>query len=273
MKIIHLSDVHGAHSFSEKEISNFLNKMKISIQKEGFDKCDFIVFSGDLANKGKKESFRKTEEIIEEIKNWFSPSKVPFLLVPGNHDLDLTDPAEMLKNYNNSVFKITGSEEQLFKKNGCLVLDVKDCQAILCNSSFHLDHSYGKIDLLSLKECLNSPSSKKYRIVVMHHHLISASNEASEIRNAYEVFLQLHRFKIDGIFHGHVHMHFYFQIGTSKIPIVGSGGLFSENARNICNQFNLIDLENKNFWTLKYSGDKVIAGDLGAFVKLEEINE
>ena len=64
------------------------------------DKCgpwDFVLFTGDLTQKGSREEFKKVDEFLDrlwEILGKLGSTKPLLLAVPGNHDLVRPDPDE-----------------------------------------------------------------------------------------------------------------------------------------------------------------------------------
>ncbi|MFM7010121.1 MAG: metallophosphoesterase [Betaproteobacteria bacterium] len=86
LRLLHISDLHYQATAHQNRVISALCK-DISTQS----KVDAIVFSGDAAAKG-----QTTQEDIESILSGFisrvrssAGSDVPFLICPGNHDVDL----------------------------------------------------------------------------------------------------------------------------------------------------------------------------------------
>ncbi|MCQ4863288.1 metallophosphoesterase [Pseudoflavonifractor phocaeensis] len=90
---LHLSDIHMRKSadFSKLRISRLVN----SIREVGrFDKC-VIIFSGDIANRGEENEYKAATAaihfLISEIHREYPAKWVDIIVVPGNHDVDLSN--------------------------------------------------------------------------------------------------------------------------------------------------------------------------------------
>lgn len=89
---LHLSDWHQKGKEFDRDVvrdallKDFENRAEIALELE---KIDFIVFSGDVAQNGKKEEY---DEAVEQLfkplleKTGLQPEKL--FIVPGNHDID-----------------------------------------------------------------------------------------------------------------------------------------------------------------------------------------
>jgi predicted phosphodiesterase len=104
--ILHISDIHL--KISENPILDKigdLNRVLRSMMKE-YDAC-FVVISGDLAYSGKKEEYEKAFDLIasidESIRKVSTIATHEFLLIPGNHDCDLSKDDKTRKSVTKSI--------------------------------------------------------------------------------------------------------------------------------------------------------------------------
>lgn len=93
LAILHLSDIHVSSSCDP------ILKMGARIARAGFASLAdtdrlLIVISGDIANSGKREEYclatQLLKEIESEITKEFTSLEVSFVIVPGNHDCNLS---------------------------------------------------------------------------------------------------------------------------------------------------------------------------------------
>ncbi|MCP4219938.1 MAG: tetratricopeptide repeat protein [bacterium] len=89
---LHLSDWHQKdEKFDRKVVRNALiaDIKNRSAIHAGLEKIDFIVFSGDLAWKGKKSQLQEAEKnFLAPVRAAAGVDKDRLFMVPGNHDLD-----------------------------------------------------------------------------------------------------------------------------------------------------------------------------------------
>jgi predicted phosphodiesterase len=91
--ILHLSDFHVKENdrLSKEKIERFLESLNV------LGKVDehIIVFSGDLAFSGKESEYKKSRQVIGSIISGIKAKNgnrnIDLFMVPGNHDLSLTD--------------------------------------------------------------------------------------------------------------------------------------------------------------------------------------
>jgi tetratricopeptide (TPR) repeat protein/predicted phosphodiesterase len=104
---LHLSDWHQAEmKFNRKVVCDALIK---DIKARGeinpnLSKIDFIIFSGDAANSGQPDEYKKaTEDLFKPLLDACQLEKDRLFIVPGNHDLDRDlIPAALLKLLNSN---------------------------------------------------------------------------------------------------------------------------------------------------------------------------
>lgn len=118
--ILHLSDFHvyAGEYFLKEKIEKFLESLNIIGRVDEY----VIVFSGDLANSGKTNEYKSSRNIIGRIisgiKDKHNNKFIDLLMIPGNHDLTLTDESrkgsDIQEAYNtNSIESYLPSEIKL----------------------------------------------------------------------------------------------------------------------------------------------------------------
>ena len=102
--ILWLSDIHWSKDYDKKinieqfpiddikSLSNFqkfINAFFIFLKRysESNQQIDYLVISGDIANKGLKEDYKSIEKFINKMKSFFHNIQV--ITVPGNHDVNI----------------------------------------------------------------------------------------------------------------------------------------------------------------------------------------
>lgn len=121
MKIlfVHISDIHCKSNTYHSNIK--IRKIADAITAYKEDICKIILIcSGDISFSGKKEEFQVAEKLfdnlISEIKSRCEiHDDIEFLIVPGNHDLDMDllnrDSSEIIKYYSNNKISEKYSDE------------------------------------------------------------------------------------------------------------------------------------------------------------------
>lgn len=119
--IAHFTDIH----FSTK--TNIDNKLSscISALKNDFYGVGAIYFvlSGDIAFSGKKEEFDLAKSFFNKIKQLlekhYQPLKIKVIIVPGNHDCDISRDTQLRRNsIENMKYSTLGSDNSVV--DGCL---------------------------------------------------------------------------------------------------------------------------------------------------------
>ena len=97
LNILHISDAH-IEMATKEEVSDIVEKMindALKVQKEQDIKIDLVCFTGDLIQRGDKaiddeNQLGLAEEIlINPIVNGLGLEKDKFIMVPGNHEIDV----------------------------------------------------------------------------------------------------------------------------------------------------------------------------------------
>jgi predicted MPP superfamily phosphohydrolase len=86
IRILHLSDIHLN---SKNEAKKYKMQLEIDLKRNlHADHLDFIVFTGDIANRSLPEEYEAAVEMVSEILASFHMEASQLIMVPGNHDLN-----------------------------------------------------------------------------------------------------------------------------------------------------------------------------------------
>lgn len=86
---LHISDLHFQESPPYDNtiiIESLLEDIKSQIKEKSL-KVDFIIISGDIANKGLPEEYHKASQFLEELREISNVPRKNMFVVPGNHDV------------------------------------------------------------------------------------------------------------------------------------------------------------------------------------------
>ena len=108
---LHLSDWHQGRTEYDRDVvrralfDDIESRAAISPQLETLD---FIFFTGDLANHGKREEYETAKnELLEPLREKTGLNKDRLFIVPGNHDINRADlkyvPLDLLKPFDNAT--------------------------------------------------------------------------------------------------------------------------------------------------------------------------
>lgn len=224
MKVLHISDLHfnsGSYHVEPYKIEKgLINLIKSKRDEEdGF----YLIVSGDITTAGTTDGFSEAKSFFENILNETNIKKENFLVCPGNHDI-ANDSFEAFDSFS---YGIRHDNVFTFKKNHSnIFFHDKNC-FISINTSYHLDYKFGKIDISQLskllKENAQEINNSKIKIILFHHHLLNIlDDDNSAIKNSYNFFHMINRFKFDFIFHGHQHARQLFDINNTKINSISA---------------------------------------------------
>ncbi|MBU8869515.1 MAG: HDOD domain-containing protein [Gemmatimonadales bacterium] len=91
LTLVHLSDLHFR---ADDDIRSRVIHLHSDLTNQvGVRKVDFVVISGDLVNRAKKDEYLKAREFIESLRQKLRLARDHVLTVPGNHDVDWGDDA------------------------------------------------------------------------------------------------------------------------------------------------------------------------------------
>lgn len=244
MNLLHISDLHfnsGSYSVEphkiEEGLINLINRNKQD------DKEFYLLVSGDITTAGKNDGFNEAKIFFENIIKKTNIKKENFLVCPGNHDIS----AESFKEFDKFSYGIRQDYKFTFEENNSnLLIDNEKC-FLSINTSYHLDHKFGKIDIEQLSRLLKENEevigSAKIKIIFFHHHLLNIlDDDNSATKNAYNFFHMINKYKFNFIFHGHQHARQLFDINNIKINSI-SALLDNRASSNLVALYELNDTE------------------------------
>jgi len=234
VKILHISDTHVGHK------DDFNKKNFVSIVKKTYNnKFDFMIHTGDLTQSGKKNEYLKAKKLISKIK-------IPFIVIPGNHDAR-SGGLYLFKKY-------------IGPSNG--VVEIGKAVVVYVNSAV-ADSNDGRVGMVKfnmMKKALDKYSHKLIKIIVIHHHILPiprAGRERNILSNAGDIFDLIKRADVDIVLLGH--RHYPNVYGAGSTVFVNAGTISSKKTRyGDVNSYNIINItkNTKKITTVRVDGSK-----------------
>lgn len=253
--ILHVSDLHPepAHNLSGLAPTIFAAVKGVRVSP------DYVVASGDLGNKGQNQ--RMSGKFLLELASKFGLSKEQIVCVPGNHDVQKTQPLTPFHNYSAALYEITKDSKRSAVKSVDLYRH-RNVEFLLVNSAYHLETEYGRVDCDELRNVVANSSADKSKVVVVHHNSIPVSeHDRSTIINAYEFLTIISSMSCGVVLHGHQHLSLSLIVGP-QTKLVGAGTLNFTPSRNVNNQFNVVDV-GKSVFRFRYHADSSTSQGFG----------
>jgi 3',5'-cyclic AMP phosphodiesterase CpdA len=235
ISLLHVSDIHPTTSDNLTQLAHEIS----SAVRTGNCSPTHIVASGDLGLKGnnQKESARFLLTLAADL----GLSSTQIVCVPGNHDVEKNNSRAPFEGYSRAVYTVTGDSTRTVV-HPASVHRHERVEFVLINSAYHLDTTFGKVDCDALRRVIRDLSADTVKIVVVHHHLIPvAENDRSTVVNAHEFLTLVSSIGCEVVLHGHQHTSLSLTLrGGTKL--VGVGTVNFAPARNINNQFNVVEV-------------------------------
>ncbi len=237
VNFLHISDLHISKSLNEtrvgKNTTRELLKTVIELAHTLKPEPSFLVFSGDLTDKGDIESYEYFYSVI-------SNSKFPSILALGNHD----DRSNFRK-----VFFDSPSDKPYF-----CTLEHENLKIIVLDSSLpgKVSGSICDEQFRFLEEALSN-NDKHNKLLVMHHPPWLGSDSYSwttlDQKSSFALSKLLEEHSVSGILCGHIHLNQFTNWNT--IPIVASSGLHSTIDKFENDKLRLLEGASVNFCRLR----------------------
>jgi 3',5'-cyclic AMP phosphodiesterase CpdA len=255
--IIHLSDLHfnpKYHGFPlkrDRAHRTLLDFLEDDIRKIGHGKSPAaVIISGDFTWKGQSEEFDLAVNFLRDLHSLIGLEPEHFVIVPGNHDIQWSetndDDYDRAKPVSNPPKMAENNYREFFKK--FLKLDSNE---FLSMGRRYVLGNYVSVDIIGLNSCRleqkhfagygftgigqvdkAAESMKwqhenfraKYRILVIHHHLIpvtsvraidSYDTNYSLTLDASQLTFRALDLKVDLFVHGHMHQPFASNISRA----------------------------------------------------------
>lgn len=240
--LLHISDLHfGPHYLPR--VGDALQRITPELG------ADAIVISGDLTQRAQPAQFQRARAFIDQLP------RLPWLAIPGNHDIPLFRVWERLANPMGQYHRYIGSElDQVMTLEGATIV-------ALNTTAPHRTITRGQIDRRQIeftRRALAQVPGGSARIVVAHHHFVGAPDRLRD-RNmiggegAMREFIEM---GVDLVLGGHLHrafignsLDFFFEGPRDRgIILVQSGTSTSRKGRGRereRNSFNLVEIHRR----------------------------
>lgn len=209
-------------SDSQRSEGNINHVIKNFVKETNASGADFVVHGGDFTTRGKPAEYKEFKDF------WTKNLKLPYYMVPGNHDI-LQDETSR-KIFQDNFGKLYDSWEMILNEEGDQALFI------------YLDNSFGsegfnETQLAWLESTLaENQDTPAYifthrPVLIPFQGLFSMRDEETKAAHAsYEKFDQLlAKYPVEEIFCGHVHTYFVYSLPESGTPVTISGGGGSES--------------------------------------------
>lgn len=249
IKILHISDLQAGRdcladiskasdSINSRycTIANKLAKDAMHMLNGGIP--DIIVFSGDIAAKGKVEEYEKAKIFLEhlcEVFNHFPWNNVA--IVPGNHDVNYTilkreyskqygskfhlkkcasisKKMEPFKNWFDTIYQNNGVNYKYEPGNPIVfdkitnplisVIGLDSCEGITYRSEYNRG-VIGTAQINKAADLLKNAGQNKINIVVMHHNPFPYNDDNSSLQKPEPILKRLDEAGCHLILAGHMH--------------------------------------------------------------------
>ncbi|MCY1292076.1 3',5'-cyclic adenosine monophosphate phosphodiesterase CpdA [compost metagenome] len=239
--IIHVSDTHFGNespTYDREEIKKALIE---SINNEEGRKI--LVISGDITYKARPEGYKEASAFFSDVIKQCEIDRSSVIACPGNHDIcRKTTFAE----FDSFIYSLRRDKALSAADNNESIVKIGSIVFIICNSSHHLDHTYGLIPDSTI-ELLNKNRQNildaENRIFITHHHPINQhKNDTSTIRNTHKLLYTLDPLNFDYLLHGHQHSSTDITFGKNQTKILSARSL-NFHDRGYHNGFNAISIE------------------------------
>lgn len=196
-----LTDLHVSPGTPNAEA---LDKVVAEINRDGYD---FVIVSGDVSNQG-------TDAELETVKKSLSALRVPYHLVPGNHETNWSESAGL------TIQKLWGGDRFQFKSGKWLFVGF--------NTGPYMKMGDGHVkaeDILWLDRVLHEELKEGDRAVFVAHY---PANEW--LSNGAEIIELMRKYHAAAMFFGHGHALRAYNLGG--IPGIMGRALFNPKDRS-----------------------------------------
>ncbi|WBU63295.1 metallophosphoesterase family protein [Paracoccus aerodenitrificans] len=193
---------------------------------------EHIIVAGDLVQRARRELFAEAEAILDQ-------TGLPWLCVPGNHDIPLMNlPARLLWPFHDYVSSVPGPKEPLLELPGLKIVGV--------NSTFPYRWRNGRITQRQIDRVRHL--SRTGPVMVVQHHPISLlPGETKELMlNAEEALKAYDEAGVSLVLTGHLH-HFNTASSASGMTQIHAASALCDRPEDPPNEFALLDVEPEGF--------------------------
>ncbi len=232
LKIAHLSDPHFG------TILPGVREGLIASLKERAP--DLILLTGDITQRARRKQFAEARQFTQSL------SPIPFIAVPGNHDIPLFNLyARVFHPYRGFKRLFKDHLEQDFRHGDVLVMGL--------NSTSQWRHVQGDFNLPRLERRLKEGTGKAKLLVAAFHHPVDCAKPADEknlLKGRNEAMRLFDKYGVDLVMGGHIHDPYVTLSGTrypdvprSMVLAVAGTSLSSRTRSGASNSFNWIEVD------------------------------
>lgn len=262
--IIHLSDLH--FGTEDKAVLAAL----VSDLDSAFDpRPTLVAISGDLTQRARAKQFLAARHFLDNLL-------VPYIVVPGNHDVPLYD-----------LFRRFWNPLDLYKQyitEDLSPVHIQDDLAVMGITTAHgFTHKDGRItEEMANEVCRTlSPAAARWKILVAHHpFVIPHGVDEPPVRGADFALPQLEHCGVDVILCGHLHVSHAsdaagFRSEDKKMICVAAGTAISTRLRGEPNSYNrlCIDGDELTVYHRAWNGERFVDGPSKTYRRVERNGE
>ncbi len=161
-RVLHLSDLHMGHGEAWEPLAA-LGELIEDLKPE------LLVATGDMAHRGRRVELETAATLLRSLG-------LPFLTVPGNHDIPYTIPARFTRTFAEWE-RVFGTTEPLYTSEGLVVVGLNSVRAWRQQGG-----ALGDDRLERGMARLQAGAPEALRMVALHHHLAAPPWRAARKR-------------------------------------------------------------------------------------------
>ena len=249
--IVHLSDLHFGTE-DKTVLAGLLNDLDGVTAPRPM----LVAISGDLTQRARAQQFLAARHFLDSLL-------VPYIVVPGNHDVPLYDLVSRL-------FRPFGLYKQYITEELSPVF-MEDELAVMGITTAHgITHKHGRVTEAMVDQVCRtlSPSAAPWKILVAHHpFVIPHGVEEEPVKGADSALPRLERCGVDVILGGHLHVSHAsdaagFRSQDRKVICVAAGTAISTRLRGEPNSYNrlCVDGEILTVYHRRWNGARFVDG-------------
>lgn len=264
IKIIHISDIHfSSESLSLQPID--IKQPLIDLINENVQEGDlaFLILSGDITFAANQNGYDQGKIFFNEIVQNTKIERKNIITCPGNHDI-------VNNTFNNfDIFSYNLRDDSIlkFSDKPSFILSYDNISFLTINSSYHLNHQYGLVDIEELKNLLEESQLAQNKVAIIHHHFLNfQENDTSIVRNSYQTIDLLKSYGFDTILHGHQHTKQIYTINDITIKGISSP-TEGRSSSNLIGYYEINEEQNFIIDEYLFSKDTIRNGQMGGYIK------
>ncbi|MFD1794699.1 metallophosphoesterase [Paracoccus aurantiacus] len=193
---------------------------------------EHIVVAGDLVQRARRELFAEAEAILDQ-------TGLPWLCVPGNHDIPLMNvPGRLLWPFHEYEMSVPGPREPLLELPGLKIIGV--------NSTFPYRWRNGRLTDRQIARVKNLARTGPV-MVVQHHPISLLPGETKELMlNAEKAITAYDEAGVDLVLTGHLH-HFNLASSASGMKQIHAASALCDRSEDPPNEIAILDAEAGGF--------------------------